>query len=166
MPDLLTLSRGIIALAVFSLGFVGPQALGAVLLLTMVGWTTDIFDGRLARKYDKPTTWIGEQEFTFDMLMVFSALCYLVMVDLVPLIPALIYVAIAAACIAFFRSKSVTMSFAFPLVALPLVVAVWKAPGAAIVYLVWIAAALLLDWTRFKGVVLEFIDNAKRLAKR
>ncbi|MCX6094572.1 MAG: CDP-alcohol phosphatidyltransferase family protein [Candidatus Bipolaricaulota bacterium] len=166
VPDLLTLSRGAIALTIFSLGFVGKSALEVVLLLTMIGWTTDIFDGRLARKYNKPPTWVGEQEFTFDMLMVFSALCYLVMVDLIPLVPALIYVAIAAACIAYSRSKSVTMSFAFPLVALPLIVATWEAPRAALIYLAWILAALLLGWGRFKGVVTEFILNARRIARR
>ena len=84
VPDLLTLSRGVIAVAIFSLGFVGKQALEAVIVLTMIGWTTDIFDGRLARKYNKPPTWVGEQEFTFDMMMVFSALCYLTMDELHP----------------------------------------------------------------------------------
>lgn len=166
VPDLLTLSRGVIAVAIFSLGFVGKSALEAVVVLTMIGWTTDIFDGRLARRYHKPPTWVGEQEFTFDMMMVFSALCFLVMVGLIPLIPAVIYVAVAAACIAYFRSKSVTMSFAFPLVALPLVVATWEAPRAAVISLGWIVAALLLDWARFKGVVLEFIGNARKLGKR
>ncbi|MGD9675950.1 MAG: CDP-alcohol phosphatidyltransferase family protein [Candidatus Bipolaricaulia bacterium] len=166
VPDLLTLSRGVIAAAIFSLGFVGPHALEAVIVLTMIGWTTDIFDGRLARKYQKPPTWVGEREFTFDMMMVFSALCFLVMVRLIPLLPALIYVAVAAACIAYFRSKSVTMSFAFPLVALPLIVAAWEAPRAALIYLAWIVAALLLDWGRYKGVVSEFIGNARKLGRR
>jgi hypothetical protein len=166
VPDLLTLSRGAIALAIFSLGFVGPSALEAVILLTMLGWTTDIFDGRLARKLNKPPTWVGEQEFTFDMLMVFSGLCYLLMSGLVPLLPAVIYVAVAAACIAYFRSKSVTMSFAFPVVALPLIVAYAQAPRAALFYGIWILGAILLDWVRFKNVVLEFITNAKKIGRR
>lgn len=166
VPDLLTLSRGIIAVAIFSLGFAGPRALEAVILLTMIGWTTDIFDGRLARKLNKPPTWVGEQEFTFDMLMVFSGLCYLVMAGFVAFWPAVTYIAVAAACIAYFHSKSVTMSFACPLVALPLVVAYFKAPRAAMWYIIWIVAALALDWGRFKGVVLDFIENAKKLARR
>jgi phosphatidylglycerophosphate synthase len=166
VPDLLTLSRGAIALAIFSLGFVGSSALEAVVLLTMVGWTTDIFDGRLARKLNKPQTWVGEQEFTFDMMMVFSGLCYLLMSDLIPLAPAIIYVAVAAAFIAYFRSKSVTMSFAFPVVALPLIVAYEKAPRAALFYGLWILVAVILDWGRFKGVVSEFIANARRLGRR
>ena len=132
LPDLLTLSRGLVAAAIFSLGFVGERALEAVILLTILGWTTDIFDGRLARKYRKPPTWIGEREFTFDMIMVFSGLCYLVMSGLIHYIPALIYIAVAAAFIAYFRSKMITMSFATPLVALPLIVASIKAPRAAL----------------------------------
>jgi hypothetical protein len=166
VPDFLTLSRGVIAVAIFSLGFVGKSALEAVILLTMIGWTTDIFDGRLARKYNKPTTWVGEQEFTFDMMMVFSALCYLTMADYVNLWLTLPYVMVAAACIAYFRSKSVTMSFAFPVVALPLIVATSAAPRAALLYGLWIVAMLLLDWPRFRGVVREFIANARRLRRR
>jgi hypothetical protein len=72
---------------------------------------------------------------------------------------------VAAACVAYSRSKSVTMSFAFPVVALPLVVAYYEAPRAALLYGIWIVAALLLDWPRFKGVVLEFIGNARRLGR-
>jgi len=166
VPDLLTLSRGVIALAIVTLGFLGPSALETVILLTMIGWTTDIFDGRLARKYNKPPTWVGEREFTFDMLMVFSCLCYLMMAGLVPLSWSLVYVMIAAACIAYFRSKSVTMSFAFPVVALPLLIAAREAPRAALAYSIWILAALLLDWGRFRGVVLEFIDNARKIGRR
>ena len=166
LPDLLTLSRGLVAAAIFSLGFVGASALEAVILLTLLGWTTDIFDGRLARKYHKPPTWIGEREFAFDMIMVFSGLCYLVMSGLINHWLALIYIVVAAAFIAFFRSKMVTMSFATPLVALPLIVASFKAPRAALWYLIWIVGALVLDWSRFKGVVQEFLENAKKLPHR
>ncbi len=166
LPDLLTLSRGFVAAAIFSLGFVGEGAFEAVILLTILGWTTDIFDGRLARKYNKPPTWIGEQEFTFDMAMVFAGLCYLVMAGFINFWIALVYVVVAAVFIVLFRSKMITMTFATPLVALPLVVATLREPRAALWYYIWIVAALLLDWSRFKGVIREFIENAKKLAHR
>jgi len=166
VPDLLTGSRGIIAVVISFLGLVGPQALEAVILLIILGWTTDILDGRLARRYNKGATWIGEREFVFDMVMVFSGLCYLVMAGFIPLVPAAIYVVVAAVFIAYFRSKSVTMSFAFPVVTLPLIVAYFNAPRAAIWFVAWICLAVLFDWRRFKGVVLEFIANTKALAKR
>ena len=166
LPDLLTLSRGLIAATILGLGFVGERALEAVIMLTILGWTTDILDGRLARKYHKPPTWIGEREFIFDMVMVFSGLCYLVMSGLINAWLALIYIVVAGICIAFFRSKMITMSFATPLVALPLIVASIKAPRAALWYLIWIVGAVMLDWSRFKGVVREFLENAKNLTQR
>ena len=166
LPDLLTASRGMIAVAIFTLGFVGPRALETVVLLTMLGWTTDILDGRLARRYKTESTWVGEREFVFDMVMVFAGLCYLVMAEFIPFVPALIYVAVAAAFIAYFRSKMITMSFACPLSALPIVFAYFNAPRAAWGFIVWICLAVLFDWRRFKGVVLEFIANARALQKR
>jgi hypothetical protein len=123
--------------------WLAESALPTVLLLTMLGWTTDILDGRLARKYNKPPTWVGEQEFAFDMVMVFSGLCYLVLSGFIPFVPAIIYVMVAAAFIAYF-----------------------EAPHALIWYVVWIVAALLFDWRRFSGVVREFIHNAKNLSGR
>ena len=172
VPDLLTLSRAFIAAAILSLGVVegldllARSALPTVLLLTMLGWTTDILDGRLARRYKKTPTWVGEKEFAFDMAMVFSGLCYLVLSGFIPFIPAIIYVMVAAAFIAYFRSKMVTMSFATPVVALPLIVAYFEAPHALIWYVVWIVAALVFDWRRFSGVVREFIHNARNLSQR
>ncbi|MFC2081596.1 CDP-alcohol phosphatidyltransferase family protein [Candidatus Bipolaricaulota bacterium] len=172
VPDYLTLSRGFIAVAILVLGFIensghsAQSALPIVLLLTMLGWTTDIFDGRIARKINKPPTWVGEREFAFDMAMVFAGLCYLVLSGFIPFVPALIYVMVAAAFIAYFRSKMITMSFATPVVALPLVVAYFQAPHALVWFVVWIVAALLLDWRRFTGVVREFIYNARNLSGR
>ena len=166
LADILTLSRGLIACAIFGLGFVGTSALEAVILLTMLGWTTDIFDGRIARRINKPPTWIGEQEFAFDMVMVFSGLCYFVMAGFIDTLLAVIYCVVAALCIVMFRSKMITMSFAAPIVALPLVVSFFEAPHALLWYLAWIVSALVLDWKRFKGVVREFIQNARQLAQR
>jgi hypothetical protein len=88
------------------------------------------------------------------------------MAKFIPFAPAVIYVMIAAAFIAYFRSKSVTMSFAFPLVALPLIVAYFNAPRAAWWFIVWLCLALLFDWRRFKGVVFEFIENARAIQRR
>jgi len=165
-PDILTASRGVIAALIIALGFVGQRALGWVIFLTMIGWTTDILDGRLARRQNKGPTWIGEHEFAFDMMMVFAALCYLVMAGFVPVLPAAIYVTVALLFIIFFQSKSVTMSFAFPLVALPLIVAYFRSPSAAYIYVAWIAVALLYDWRRFFGVVREFLVNIRELYER
>ena len=165
VPDLLTLSRGIIAGIIAILGFAGPQALEGVILLLMLGWTTDILDGRIARRCRKEATWIGDREFIFDMLLVFGSLCYLVLAGFVPSVPALIYVITGALVIVYCRSKVVTMLFAFPLVVLPFIVAYDKAPLEAWIYAIWALLAILFARRRFKGIIIEFIANAKDLLK-
>jgi len=166
LPDILTASRGFIALAMVALGFVGPEALRIVVVLTMIGWTTDIFDGRVARHIQKPSTWIGEHDFMFDMLMVLGSVFYLVIARFVPFTVAAIYIAVASVFIVIFRSKMVTMTFAVVWVAAPLYFAFLHDRRIGFWFLGWIVLALLLDWKRFKGVVLEFIENARQLAKR
>jgi len=165
VPDFLTASRAMIAVGIVLLGIKGSDALELVILLTIIGWTTDILDGRIARRYYKETSWVGEREFVFDVILIFSGLCYLVMAGFVPLLPAIIFLASAAIFIIYFRSKSVTMSFAFPLVLLPFFVAYFNAPRAALLYAIWTVTVLLIDWQRFKGVVLEFIENARAIQK-
>jgi len=165
-PDILTSSRGVIAVLIVALGFAGQRALAWVVFLTMIGWTTDILDGRIARRQHKGPTWIGEHEFTFDMVMVFAAFYYLVMTGFVPVLPAVVYATVSALFIIVFNSKSVTMLFAFPLVALLLIVAYYRAPHAAYIYIVWIVLALIYDWRRFFGVVREFLINARELYHR
>ena len=88
------------------------------------------------------------------------------MADFIDPLLALGYIIVASICMAIFRSKMITMSFATPLVALPIIVASFNAPRAALWYFLWIISALWLDWSRFKGVVREFLENAKKLAQR
>jgi phosphatidylglycerophosphate synthase len=163
LADILTSSRAFIAVAIVLLGFEGKKALEAVVILTIIGWTTDIIDGRLARRAGAENTWIGDHDFTFDMIMAFAGLVYLTTVGFIPLRPAAIYTLIAAAFIAFFRSKSVTELFAFPVVALPLIVAYHEAPRAAYLFIAWIILALIFAWRSFTKVVSEFIENIKKL---
>ena len=51
LADFLTLSRAIIGLTILSLSFVGRDAYIAVVILTLIGGATDIFDGKAARRY-------------------------------------------------------------------------------------------------------------------
>lgn len=164
LADTLTASRAVISLIIVLLGFAGKRVLATVVLLTIIGWTTDVLDGRLARR-DKSgrTTWIGDHDFPFDMLMVFATLVYMAMAGFVPAWFAVIYTAVAGIFVLYFRSKAVTMAFAFPLVALPLIIAYREAPVAAYAFIVWIIIALIFDRHRFAGVVGEFIEGMRRL---
>jgi len=174
IPDWLTASRVVIALAILALIPVGPQALTGVLLLLLLGWTTDIADGRLARRWDKGPTWIGEHEFHIEMLMVLGSTIYLIGTGLVPALPSLAYLAGAAAISLavrwrtqeFLKFKSVTMLLAFPWVFIPFAVAYMREPVGAYIGAAWMVLALVLDWRRFLGVVGDFLSGARAFLRR
>lgn len=174
IPDWLTAARGLAAVAILGLVPVGPSALRAVAFLLLLGWTTDMADGRLARRWEKDPTWIGEHEFHIDMLMVLASAVYLILTGFVPAVPATLYLVVAAGLAfavlrlsgEFPRFKSVTMLLACPWVFLPFVVGVWHDPVVVYVGLSWAAVALVFDWQRFVGVVGEFLAGARAFLRR
>ena len=174
LPDLLTACRALIALAILGLIPAGPQALRSVTLLLLLGWTTDMLDGRLARRLDKGPTWIGEHEFQFDMLMVLASAIYLVSVGLVPGGLGIAYLALAVPLSLavhlwgeeFLKFKAFTMLVAFPWVFAPFIVAYFHERQAAYLGLLWMVVALLFDWRRFSGVVGDFLAGAKAFLRR
>jgi len=174
LPDLLTASRALIALAILGLIPAGPRALSSVAMLLLLGWTTDMLDGRLARRLEKGPTWIGEHEFQFDMLMVLSSAIYLAAVGLVPMPWGGIYLGVAvplavlvgATSREFLPFKAFTMLVAFPWVFAPFIVAYFHQREVAYWGLVWAVVALAVDWRRFTGVVGDFLAGARGILRR
>lgn len=174
IPDWLTAARALTAVAILGLTPLGPSALRAVAFLLLLGWTTDLADGRLARRWEKDPTWIGEHEFHVDMLMVFASAVYLILAGLAPAIPGAAYLLAAAAVSLvvlrrsgdFLKFKSVTMLLACPWVFLPFVVALWHDPVVVYVGLLWTGVALIVDWRRFLGVVGDFLAGARAFLRR
>lgn len=174
IPDWLTAGRGLAALAILGLAVLGPSALRAVAFLLLLGWTTDIADGRLARRWEKDPTWIGEHEFHIDMMMVLASTLYLILTRLVSPLPTMAYL-VAGAGVSFavlwrtadfLRFKSVTMILACPWVFMPFIVGLWHDPVVVYAGLLWVAAALVVDWQRFLGVVGEFLAGARAFLRR
>lgn len=173
IPDGLTASRVLIALVILALIPLGPAALGAVAGLLLLGWTTDMVDGRLARRFEKDPTWIGEHDFQIDMLMVLASAIFLTATGLV-LWEASVPYLVGAVLISlytlrfrhFLKFKSVTMLLAFPWVFIPFVLALFQTPAVAYAGLVWVILALILDWRRLLGVVGDFLAGAKAFLRR
>lgn len=173
IPDWLTASRVLIALAILALIPFGPKALGAVAGLLLLGWTTDMMDGRLARRFEKDPTWLGEHEFHIDMLMVLASAIFLAAVGLVPLEVGVPYITSAVLISLytlrfrhFLKFKSVTMLLAFPWVFTPFVLAFFYAPVAAYAGLIWMILALVFDWREFLRVVGDFLAGARAYLRR
>ncbi len=175
LPDLLTLSRGAVGMAILGLIPAGSAALTSVLWLLLLGWTTDLVDGRLARRLETAPTWVGEHEFHFDMLMVLSSAVYLVATGLVHRGVGLVYLLVAVSLSVlsytrtgeFLKFKSLTMLLAVPWVFGPYVLAYLRGETlVAYAGVLWILFALLADWRRFGGVVGEFLQGARAFIRR
>jgi len=79
LADFLTFSRVITGLIVLSLSFVGRSAYIAVVILTLVGATTDILDGKVARHYfgENREGKLGKHDVEIDTLFVLCVMGYL-----------------------------------------------------------------------------------------
>jgi len=84
--DTMTLSRGFLAAAIVWLGMTrGLEALPGVVVLTLIAWTTDCFDGTIARRSHVDfQTWIGANDLVFDLSIAGSLLAYLSLISLLP----------------------------------------------------------------------------------
>ncbi len=161
LADALTLTRVFIAAAILVAAVnATKESLGPVVLLTMLGWTTDVFDGKLARAdNERRNSWVGNHEFVADMLMVYSGLAYYVAAGFIPGAPFAAYVAFSGLVALIWQNKSYTMAVAAPVVAMPLIFSLIHAPFVGFLFLGWIALALLLFWDRFRVEVIDFIGD-------
>jgi len=73
LSDFLTASRVFIGLVILSLSFIGKDAYLAVVILVIIGGITDIFDGRVARRYlgENREGELGKYGLEIDTFMVF-----------------------------------------------------------------------------------------------
>ncbi len=163
LADLLTLSRVFVAAAILVAACMrDKQFLAPVVLLTMLGWTTDVLDGRLANADAAPRkTWIGDHEFVADMLMVYAGMVYFMLAGFVPILPFALYALFSAGVARIWMRKSYTMAVAAPVAAMPLIFSFVEAPLLAWAFLGWIVLALILYWPRFKREVREFIEGVE-----
>lgn len=127
LADFLTLSRGIIGLVILSLSFVGRDAYLAVVILTLIGATTDIFDGKAARRYlgKNLEGKLGKYDLEVDTLFVLCAIGYLSFSDIViPKIVGLAWIALAVIAVVLYKRKpKVLLLFEIPSVVALLVIA-------------------------------------------
>ena len=79
MADALTLVRVMMSVSLIWLGINGgAQSLPFTILILLIAWLTDVFDGILARRaLSKEPSWIGKHEDIADMTMSLGVLGYL-----------------------------------------------------------------------------------------
>jgi len=165
VADILTATRLLLAIFILLLGlFVGREALGTVMMVHLLAWTTDILDGRLARRDTSgKSTWWDDKDFPIDALLVLALFLYLTLSGF--LLPgfAIVYLSLAIILLLLFRSQQVAMSFMFPILALTLYLALREAPVWGWATIAWCVVALVTGWPRFVYVVESFIEGMRAL---
>ena len=152
VADLLTLTRLAIAVFIVCLGlFFGPVALRAAIILVFVGWLTDTFDGPLARSSGSRQTWVSRVDAPADIALIFSFYLFIVITGLYPIIPALGLVAAAALIVLVRPTYQVVQMVAAPFSALPIVLSFYAGWLVGGIYVVFLAALVILRWDRLTG---------------
>ncbi len=161
LADALTLSRGIIAILFLrARGFEDPtMVVRFVVVLTLLGWTTDVCDGNLARASGRTGGRVASADFPMDILMMWSGGYAFARAGLIPhpfYVGYSVFMVVAAMLSRF--NRAVLLGFCAPLAALPLVVSYTYAPRYFVIFILWIAIVLVADWKRFSQVVESFVD--------
>jgi phosphatidylglycerophosphate synthase len=163
IADVLTFARLTLALLIIVCAlFAEPSILPLVVALTLIAWTTDVLDGNMARRDPRGRrTWIGDNDFAVDMILIYSGLLYFITAGFLPFWPFFAYGIIAAAAAIIWTRQSVMMAFAAPMAAVPIIFSFLNSPMWGWVFIGWIISALTLDWSRFKDVVGDFIRDVE-----
>ncbi len=147
VADLLTLTRFLIAAFIVVIGlFVGPQALAAAIIATMVGWITDIVDGPLARSSGYGESWVSRLDFIADVTMGYSFFLFLVTTGLFPVLPALLLVVAAVTVVIVRPTEAVIQIVTAPIFALPVVLAFHVGLVIGMCYATFLLALAVFRW--------------------
>ncbi|OFW56728.1 MAG: hypothetical protein A2V52_05725 [Actinobacteria bacterium RBG_19FT_COMBO_54_7] len=163
IADVLTVTRLFMGFLIVLCAFFAEKSLlPLVVALTLIGWTTDVLDGRMARLDPKKRqTFIGAMDFAVDLTLIYSGFLYFITAGFVPVIPFLFYALYAAIIGIIWTKKSVMMAVAAPIAAMPIVFSFTDAPLWGWVFLGWIVLALIFNWGRFMEEIREFIEGVK-----
>lgn len=165
VADILTATRLLLAIFILLLGlFVGREALGTVMMVQLLAWTTDILDGPLARRDTSgKSTWWDDKDFPIDALLVLALFLYLTLSGFIVPWFSIIYLSLGIIFLFRFHSQQVAMSFMAPILALTLSLALREVPIWGLTTIAWCVVALVTGWPRFVHVVESFIEGMRAL---
>ena len=151
----LLLSFIVVYLGVAYQGTFPSEGLKVLLILNMIGWTTDFLDGPLARYSNLPAWYLGEREFIVDLFFAWANAVALSVMGVFPLGWLVGYFVIYLLVYWGIPMKLVSMLFAAPVEALPLFTAWVVTPLWALGYLIWVVVCFILKKTRVVQVLKE-----------
>ncbi len=164
LADFLTLSRGIIGLVILSLSFIGKDAYLAVVILVLIGATTDIFDGKAARRYlgKNRESKLGKYDLDIDTFFVLCAIGYLVFSDIVvPRVVGLGWIGLALLAIVLYKRKpKILFLFEIPsILALIVIAGIYDLRIFTLIIIPAICAGVIINYKRILYLLFEHIPR-------
>ena len=161
LADFLTLSRGIIGLVILSLSSIGKDAYITVVILTLFGAATDIFDGKAARHYlcENREGRLGKYDLEVDTFFVLCAIGYLSLSEIViPKVLGLGWIGLALITIALYKRKpKILLLFEIPsIIALIFVTGIYDLGIFSLIILPAIVVALIINRKRVFYLLFEY----------
>jgi len=165
VADLVTLLRAFLGLALVWLGLTeGEQGLNIAVMLMITAWTSDILDGKIARKNkDYYHTWIGDHDLEIDMLVSAGLLVYLITSGFVDVWIACFYVLGWAFILWRWRNvKVLGMLSQAPIYGFFIWIALTRLPNVGIWIVIWMVVAIIITWPQFpQQVVPGFVSGLR-----
>lgn len=169
--DMLTATRLVLAAAIIFIAvFAGHRPAGlmeVVLFLVLVGWTTDMFDGKLARKDATGTkTFIGEADLAVDLTLDVAALVFFAAAGFIPWIWAAGYLGLAALLILIWTNVTLTSILELPVLALHPIVAFIFTRYMGWFFVGWMGMAMIVNWNRMWEWIHLYLAGMKNVLLR
>jgi phosphatidylglycerophosphate synthase len=161
----MTLARGLISLALFAFIPLGIKNIGLGVILYIVGWTTDILDGRIARATGNEGR-LARWDFPLDMILTGAGAAYCAYMGIIPGLFFWIWGILWLLLAIITRNQAVIMLTAFVCHVVSGVGLAKASPLWFWVLVAWIALVLALDFRRFGQVVMNFIRSAREWIRR
>lgn len=156
VADLITISRGMMALALAWLGIeAGALAFPLAVWILFADWVGDMFDGSIARRSRiQYHTWIGDHDLEVDMFVSLGLLVYLMGAGFIPWWLGGLYLAFWGL---FFWKMGILpspgMLFQAPIYAWFLWTALKETPGLGVLLILFLLTVIILTWPKFPQIV-------------
>jgi hypothetical protein len=170
VADLITFSRGLMALILAGLGLlVGKEALPVAAWLMIADWCGDMVDGPIARRSRiQYHTWIGDHDLQVDMTVSVGLLIYLLGAGYVGWWVGVIYLlGWALFFLKFGVIPAPGMLFQAPIYFWFILITLRDATGLGVLIIALILAAVILTWPKFPQVVVPgFLQGMRKAFRR
>lgn len=163
VADFTTATRGMLGFVMIWLGLTyGAEALPIVVILMLLDWTGDFFDGTIAKRSRNPRrTWIGDSDIYVDVLVSIGLGSYLISSGYVGFVVGFWY--ILGWILILWRlglDKNLLMLAQTPIYLWFIIIALRVIPESGMWLVIWVLIALTINWKRFsQDIVPKFIHG-------